>query len=698
MGRTDLQKLKVLAPVYVRSASIELQRPNKSQVLPYVHFGRKAPPRYARALLQCSTTTEPYLAEILVGPLPVSEHRTQWQALDFSWTRKSGGRVRDLRVDKKSTTYQNWLHEIGRSVSDITIFLLNGTATGAADESLHIVPTDPLGQKEDGRIVTWYTFRGVSSTRFDSSTLLSTGLYFEADVTGRDPVSWKVLSWFYDDDVYSTAQELRDACFSESFSKLGMNFNSDWVGTDAHQPPLPLDHLTPPIGLSALRYSLDTEEGSMSWMGFDFLLGFSQETGLGLFDLRYKGLPLIHELSLQEGLAHYAGHDPFQSNSAPLDSTDGFGTHAFELVPGYDCPIGSSYLNATYFHGGKSLIHKNAICVFEATDDAPLQRHTASGYVTASKKIYLTLRWCSTMGDYDFIFSYRFFMDGTIEIDVQATGYIIGAHYAHNENYGFHIHDFFSGSMHDHVMNWKVDFDVLGTANSVQLVKIAASTESFPWSQGVPRNTMRLERSFVKTEDDGRWNWSLNDDTMFTVVNRDNKSEYGEERGYRVQRSAGATHLTILNSSVLANAARWAEHDIHVTMQHDYQSRSAHPYNNQDIHNPPIDFASFLDGENLDQVDLVLWVNLGMHHVPTTGDLPNTVTTNGHSSIRLTPHNLFPLDQSAHSISRVRIDYNQEGVTEINTFGQEARNGCTTIVDPDQAQLLQYHGIFGARP
>ncbi|WPB04300.1 uncharacterized protein RHO25_008946 [Cercospora beticola] len=368
----------------------------------------QAPARYARALLQFSATSEPHFAEILVGPLPVSENTTEWQTSDFPWTRKTSGRVRDLRVDKKSESYQHWLHEIGISVSDITQFLLNGAAVGAANDSLHIVPTDPLGQKEDGQIITWYTFRGVSSARFDSSTLLPTGLYFEADVTGRDPHSWEILSWFYDNEAYSTTQELRDACLSESFVKLGMNFNGDWVGTDAQQPVLPLDIITPPMGLSALRYSLDTDEGSISWMGFEFFLGFSQETGLGLFDLRFKGLPLIFELSLQEGLAHYArlfthilsqaccpcsktkiypGRNPFQSNPAPLDSADEFGTHAFELLPGYDCPIGSSYLDVTYFQAGRPMIHKKAICIFEATADAPWQRHTAAGYVTASKKV-----------------------------------------------------------------------------------------------------------------------------------------------------------------------------------------------------------------------------------------------------------------------------------------------------------------------
>jgi primary-amine oxidase len=61
-----------------------------------------------------------------------------------------------------------------------------------------------------------------------------------------------------------------------------------------------------------------------------------------------------------------------------------------------------------------------------------------------------------------------------------------------------------------------------------------------------------------------------------------------------------------------------------ISVRRDTEPRSSNPYNNQDVHNPPVNFASFFNGESLDQTDLVVWVHLGMHHVPHTGDLPNT--------------------------------------------------------------------------
>lgn len=49
-----------------------------------------------------------------------------------------------------------------------------------------------------------------------------------------------------------------------------------------------------------------------------------------------------------------------------------------------------------------------------------------------------------------------------------------------------------------------------------------------------------------------------------------------------------------------------------------------------DTFDPIIDFGKYLDGENLEQEDLVIWFNLGMHHVPHTGDLANTVSARRH--------------------------------------------------------------------
>lgn len=75
--------------------------------------------------------------------------------------------------------------------------------------------------------------------------------------------------------------------------------------------------------------------------------------------------------------------------------------------------------------------------------------------------------------------------------------------------------------------------DILGTENSVQLMTQKPVTTTYPWSGGKTRNTMKLERSFIETEDDGSFNWDFNGQTQVIVVNQNETNKYGEYRGYR---------------------------------------------------------------------------------------------------------------------------------------------------------------------
>ena len=74
--------------------------------------------------------------------------------------------------------------------------------------------------------------------------------------------------------------------------------------------------------------------------------------------------------------------------------------------------------------------------------------------------------------------SFEFRMDGSILIGVRASGYIMTAFAAHNNDYGFNIHDNLSGSMHDHVLTFKADFDILGEKNSFQKVEFVPAQET----------------------------------------------------------------------------------------------------------------------------------------------------------------------------------------------------------------------------
>ena len=198
------------------------------------------------------------------------------------------------------------------------------------------------------------------------------------------------------------------------------------------------------------------------------------------------------------------GNEPFLSNIAYLDTFYGFGRFTFELVAGFDCPQYATFLNSSFYSDEVTHTHPNSICLFEFDEKVPLQRHTTDKYVSITKNTQLVVRTVATVGNYDYSFSYSFALDGSIGIDVHASGYIQSAFASHNEQYGFKIQDGVSGAMHDHVLNFKADFDVLGTANSVQKVSSVPVSKVYPWSGGKVRNTMGLERKFVDNEDQAK--------------------------------------------------------------------------------------------------------------------------------------------------------------------------------------------------
>jgi primary-amine oxidase len=172
----------------------------------------------------------------------------------------------------------------------------------------------------------------------------------------------------------------------------------------------------------------------------------------------------------------------------------------------------------------------------------------------------------------------------------------------------------------------------LGTKNTLAKHEVRAVQQECSWSN-YTRSTMKLFRSDIATEDDGKLSW--HDGAMYIVENKDEKNKYGEYRGWRVKPGLGMGHrLTMTNSSNLFDSQNFATHHLYVTKQSDNEPHCAHANNNYDTRNPIVDFNKFFDGESLEQEDLVLWVNLGMTHVPHTGDLPNTVFNTAQSSVQ----------------------------------------------------------------
>lgn len=84
---------------------IELMQPNKSDALSYIDGIGAPPTRYAHVVIDHRASVDPYYGDILVGPLPVQNGCTSWQPLEYPYTRKTKGRVRNLDADEGEIFY-----------------------------------------------------------------------------------------------------------------------------------------------------------------------------------------------------------------------------------------------------------------------------------------------------------------------------------------------------------------------------------------------------------------------------------------------------------------------------------------------------------------------------------------------------------------------------------------------------------------
>lgn len=203
---------------------------------------------------------------------------------------------------------------------------------------------------------------------------------------------------------------------------------------------------------------------------------------------------------------------------------------------------------------------------------------------------------------------------------------------------------------------------------------------------------MKMERGYITNEDQGKIDWAQNAQTVYAVVNKDSPNEFGEYRGYKIAPATNnAPHTVIQNSSDLGQAINWAYNNLYVVQQHDNEPRSAYPYNNKDPNVPVVDFAKFFNGESIEQEDLVIYFNLGMHHLPVQADLPNTVFTTAASSFVLTPQNYILGDPSRASIHQVRIDFINGSVTDTHLFGQNLPT-CELDMTQTHGQVTSWVG------
>jgi primary-amine oxidase len=606
---------------------IDTLHTNKTDVLPYLDGDGPEPPKYARAIIFNGGVAEPGSQEYMIGPLPVSEETTV-EPLDWMYNGAWGGFVpynARYADAPKSNAIAPLITEAMTNVSDITMALFQGAAYfGPGNDSTTLSSTAGTPLSFDGT----QGFRNIMFRKpGPASYLTPIDFFLIIDCPGTDPTHYSVRGFVTQEQYFPTESDLRAAYESGTLAQAyAQPEDTDWALVD-YKPEMGLreleDHFSPSsIELGGKRYKLDTENQYVEYMGWSFYMSYTRTLGIMFYDISFKGERILYELSLQEALAQYAGNQPKAANTVYHDTYYSLGTDMATLVEGFDCAFGSTMMNVSYHEFNTTTVQQNAICLFEADNNYPLSRHRYGGgnstypftQLGTVKGSALTVRAIATIGNYDYMFDYLFHLDASLEVVVRASGYLQSSFYYPDQGaWGPRIQQATQGSLHDHILTYKADFDLLGQNNSFEISELVVKNVTQEWFPELGEfEQMELDASFLPEE--AAMEWAGNGQAMYCVVNQDYTNGWGTKRGYRMIPGRSNVHLTVPNSPWSMHNAEFAKHHFAVTRQHDNE-----PYANsvQNVNlpmKPQQDFKKFFDGESVEQEDLVLWFNLGMHH------------------------------------------------------------------------------------
>ena len=519
---------------------IELQQPVKDKALDFLdNENAPKPERTARVVIYNGGKRNPDVKEYLVSPVakPAQLKETkgpgQIYPIPFN-TRMPDGKEGEA-TERIVINFSKQVHNLMRESYD------GYTYIDCADRCLTWSYSAP---GEFGKRGTWIWFM----RDLQGFYVQPVGLEFYLNTQGSDVSSWKVEKVFYFNTSFDTVEELIYAYNNGPLHKVFLPAPSHSSESPLFssvfrrgkpQPPKPLrpPQLAEPDGK---RYTVSGHHVEYMKWSFDFRSRSS--TGLQLFDIRFDGQRIVYELSLQEAAAFYSGWSPMQMQTDYLDSSWGMGSSKFELVPGVDCPYTATFFDTMHFVSATNPAkYRNSICLFELDLGLPLRRHFDNNF-DGGFNFYggmpgsaLVLRSISTAYNYDYIYDYLFYPNGLVEVRVSMTGYVQATYWTSNEApYGNEIHQGVAGTIHDHLINYKVDLDIGGRKNSYETIDIKIENITNPWFPQARRVQKVLSRNLKKTEQEAIYRQNFDHPKYLNFFSEKNVNKMGVNRGYRI--------------------------------------------------------------------------------------------------------------------------------------------------------------------
>jgi len=365
--------------------------------------------------------------------------------------------------------------------------------------------------------------------------------------------------------------------------------------------------------------SFTIKDGEVTWQNWHFRFRLDPRVGPILNLVSYqdgeKNRSVLYEGGLSEMYVPYQDPEETWNSHVFLDAGEyftntGSGGIIKPLLPGVDCPTYATFFSGTFFHdNGSPYIRPQLACLFERITGDPVWRHwdedtyAVSGRPTRE----LVFRTVATVGNYDYLFDWRFEQDASITVGVGATGILevkavsdqradapqsaglVGKDPDGNSvEFGQLVAPGTDGVDHDHYFSYRLDLDVDGVNNSLMVDKMVPY--KLPDSALGRHWIWVMKPEMVKTEGDAKLNVSIEHPAMWMFTNENVKNSLGQHTSFEIM--PGETGISLLPSSEWPQKrAGWSEHNLWVT-----------PYDPNERY--------------------VSGVYVGFHHVPRPEDWP----------------------------------------------------------------------------
>jgi primary-amine oxidase len=397
----------------------------------------------------------------------------------------------------------------------------------------------------------------------------------------------------------------------------------------------PLDSLKPISITQPEGRSFTVDGNRVQWGKWDLRIGFNEREGLTLHQIAFDGRPVVYRASVAEMVVPYADPSPVRFWQNYFDCGEYMlARYADSLRLGCDCLGDIEYLDAVIADDfGQPKTISNAICMHEE-DYSVLWKHSDifTGSTEMRRQRRMVFSFFTPIGNYDYGFYWYLYLDGTIQLEVKATGVLFTA--AGGTEYATQVAPGLTAPFHQHLFSARLDMTVDGVRNAVDEVearRVPVGPDN-PYGNAFTQARTRLTReSEAARKADGSVvrTWQ--------IVNPEVTNGLGQPVGYALIPENKATMLADASSSIHARAT-FATNHLWVTAYDPAERYPAGDFVNQNPGGAGLPAWVAAD-RPLDGEDIVVWHTFGTTHFPRPEDWP--VMPVDHTGFTLKPVGFF---------------------------------------------------------